>query len=165
MIIGCYIDDLFTIYSHDNEHSICHSFTERLMADGKVEDDGPIADLLNIELTQSKDGKVKLAQTSYYYIKKLVATHSPADAGLPSHQGVKTPCDESLVMHVADALSSSDEIADEFRRRYQSLVGALLYCPVNTRPDVAFAVGYLCRAMSKPTDDLYAGALRVLYYL
>ena len=44
-------------------------------------------------------------------------------------------------------------------------MGALLYCSVNTRPDVAFSVGYLCRAMSKPTDDLFADALRVLHYL
>ena len=78
---------------------------------------------------------------------------------------MKTPCDKSLVMHVADELSSTDEIDDEFRRRYQSPVGALLYCSVNTRPDVAFAVGCLCRAMSKPTDELYADAFRVLYYL
>ena len=68
-------------------------------------------------------------------------------------------------MHVTDALSNTDEIDDEFRRRYQSLVGTLLYCSVNTRPDVAFAVGYLCRAMSKPTNDLFADALRVLHYL
>ena len=73
------------------------------------------------------------------------------------------PCDESLVMHVADALSRTDEIDDKFRRHYQSLVGALLYCSVNTRPDVAFAVGCICRAMSKPTDELYADASRVLY--
>ena len=45
-------------------------------------------------------------------------------------------------------------------------MGALLRCSVNTRPDVAFAVGSLyCRAMSKLTDDLYADALRVLHYL
>ena len=69
-------------------------------------------------------------------------------------------------MHVADALSSTDEIDNDFRRRYQSLVGALLYCSIDdTRPDVAFSVGYLCRAMSKLTDDLFADALRVLYLL
>ena len=34
------------------------------MADWKVEDEGPIADLLNIEITQSKDGKVKLTSRS-----------------------------------------------------------------------------------------------------
>ena len=27
LIIGFYIDDLFTIYSHDDEHSIYHSFS------------------------------------------------------------------------------------------------------------------------------------------
>ena len=54
---------------------------------------------------------------------------------------------------------------DDFRRRYQSLVGTLLYCSVNTRPDVALAVGYPCLAMSKPTDDLFSDAFRVLYYL
>ena len=68
-------------------------------------------------------------------------------------------------MHVADALSSTDEIDDEFRRRYQYLVGTLLYSSVNTRPDITFSVDYLCRAMSKPTDDLFADALRMLYYL
>ena len=53
---------MFTLYSHDDEHSLYHTITEQLVTDWKVED--PIADLLNIEITQSKDGKVKLAQTS-----------------------------------------------------------------------------------------------------
>ena len=35
----------------------------------------------------------------------------------------------------------------------------------HTRPDVAYAVGMLCRAMSRPTPALYKAALRVLYYL
>ena len=57
------------------------------------------------------------------------------------------------------------EVDAELLRRYQSLVGALLYCSGNTRPDVAFAVGMLCRAMSKPTKDLFQDGLRVLSYL
>ena len=32
-VIGCYVDDLFTLFSHDDEHSIYHSFTSRLAAD------------------------------------------------------------------------------------------------------------------------------------
>ena len=91
-----------------------------------------------------KDGRVKLAQTGF--IETLVETHAPAGVPVPSHQTVRTPGDETLVMHVAEALSCDDEteVDDAFRRKFQSLVGALLYCSVNTRPDVAFAVGYLC---------------------
>ena len=52
------------------------------MVDWKVEDEGPITDLLNIEITQSNDGtKVKLAQTNY--IEKLVATHCRPAWGCP----------------------------------------------------------------------------------
>ena len=50
-------------------------------------------------------------------------------------------------------------------RKYQSIVGALLYAATNTRPDIAYAVGMLCRAMSKPTPELHEAALRVLCYL
>eukprot|EP00965_Chrysotila_dentata_P239191 6202953-Pleurochrysis_carterae.AAC.2 len=46
-----------------------------------------------------------------------------------------------------------------------SLVGALLYCSTQTQPDIAFAVGMLCRAMSCPTEQLLAVARRVLMYL
>ena len=50
-------------------------------------------------------------------------------------------------------------------KEYQSLVGALLYCATNTRPDVAYSVGLLCRGMSYPDVKLLAMAHRVLEYL
>ena len=28
LLIGCYVDNLFTLYSHNDEHSIYHSFTK-----------------------------------------------------------------------------------------------------------------------------------------
>ena len=103
---------------------------------------------------RAEDGKVKLVQISY--IEKLVATHCPASVGLPSHQAVKTPCDESLILHVADTLSSTDEIYDEFRRRYQSGVGALLYtaratlAPTSPSPSATSAA----RCPSRPRRPL-----------
>ena len=45
------------------------------------------------------------------------------------------------------------------------LVGALLYSATNTRPDISYAVGMLCRAMSRPTPQLLEDAYRVLRYL
>eukprot|EP00965_Chrysotila_dentata_P135082 4467132-Pleurochrysis_carterae.AAC.1 len=68
---------------------------------------------------------------------------------------------------VEEALASKPtrNVAPELLASYQSLVGALLYCSTQTRPDVAFAVGMLCRAMSCPTPELLEAARRVLMYL
>jgi hypothetical protein len=48
---------------------------------------------------------------------------------------------------------------------YAELVGSLLYLTVNTRPDMAYAVGVLSRFMSKPMDTHWTAAKRVLRYL
>eukprot|EP00965_Chrysotila_dentata_P185853 6135887-Pleurochrysis_carterae.AAC.1 len=68
---------------------------------------------------------------------------------------------------VEDALASKSTraISPDILSSYQSLVGALLYCSTQTRPDVAYAVGMLCRAMSCPTPELLEAARRVLMYL
>ena len=77
----------------------------------------------------------------------------------------KIPCDPALPQLVLDAVDS-DSIPDaDTRSKYMSLVGALLYCATHTRPDIAYAVSLLSRAMHCPTKDLYDAALRVLYYL
>eukprot|EP00965_Chrysotila_dentata_P021467 711300-Pleurochrysis_carterae.AAC.1 len=68
---------------------------------------------------------------------------------------------------IEEALASKPtrNVAPELLSSYQSLVGALLYCSTQTRADVAFAVGMLCRAMSCPTPELLEAARRVLMYL
>ena len=48
---------------------------------------------------------------------------------------------------------------------YMEMVGSLLYLSGGTRPDIAWAVGDLCRHMSAPTDVHMVAAKRVLRYL
>jgi hypothetical protein len=105
------------------------------------------------------DGHVCLRQTQY--INRMAAEHLPQGAS----GDVRTPCDEKLAQHVADALIAPLSTDAALLRRYQSLVGALLYCATNTRPDVAYSVGMLCRAMARPTEMLMRDAQRVLGYL
>ena len=62
---------------------------------------------------------------------------------------------------VADALACIDPVETELLRRYQSLVWSLLYAATNTRPNIAYAVGMLCRAMDKPSKELFEAAERV----
>ena len=160
LYLGCYVDDLAIAYDSDAEGSLYSDFVRALQA-WKVEDEGEMHDLLGVEFSNA-DGVVEMKQTAY--ITKLVNTYLPD--GVPeSFQSNKRPCNSDLAQLVADALSSDEERSASEIRNYQSLVGALLYCATNTRPDVAYSVGMLCRAMAKPTPELMAAAQRVLMYL
>ena len=47
---------------------------------------------------------------------------------------------------------------------YQSIVGGLRYL-VHTRPDIAFAVGYVSRFMEDPREDHWAAVKQLLRYV
>ena len=172
LLLGIYVDDLFANSSHDDEHSIYSQFFGALSDEWDVEDEGEVSDLLSIEI--HSEGKcVILRQRAY--IEKLLATFAPNGAPISDFGGGRTltsqppgqvPADVTLNKSVDEAmLQDVDSIDQKLLKDYQSLIGSLLYCAVNTRPDVAFAVGYLCRAMGRPTPELYSAALRVLFYL
>jgi hypothetical protein len=165
LLVGCYVDDLFVLTSHDDDSSLYTDFTTKLQASWEVEDEGEVSDLLNIEI-EHDDNSVTLRQVSY--ILKLMATYVP-DGVPPSHQATKTPCDTDLPQLVADALAAKETpgwaVDPKLLKEYQSLVGALLYCSTNTRPDIAYAVGMLCRTMACPTPELLEAAHHVLFYL
>ena len=161
LLVGCYVDDLFILYNSDDEHSLYQRFTADLQQRWSVDDEGEVSDLLNVEM-QRVDGGVELKQTSY--IEKLVKEWLPD--GIPSNIHINAaPHTECLPDLVLQALSSVEPVDPDLLRRYQSLVGSLLYAATNTRPDIAYAVGMLCRAMGKPTPDLFAAGLRVVAYL
>ena len=162
LIVGVYVDDLFILFSHSDTWSLYLRFIKVLTKRWDVEDEGAVSDLLNVEITRSNSGHVTLRQTAY--IDKLIATHAPE--GVPStSQRNKTPCDPTLAQSVLDAVCSEDPTDQALRSKYMSLVGALLYCATHTRPDIAYSVSQLSRAMHCPNPVLLEGAFRVLYYL
>lgn len=75
-------------------------------------------------------------------------------------------CQTCQLKSWSDAVTCTDEVDRDLLKRYQSLLGGLLYPATNTRPDIAYAVGLLCRAMSRPSEELLLkllqAALRVL---
>jgi hypothetical protein len=154
------VDDLACVYLQDDEHSLYHAFAAKLR-EWDVEDEGELSDLLGVDFSIS-NGVVSLTQTQY--IQRMMDRFMPEGAS-PRSQSNQLPHSPDLPQHVADALSSSEKAPDDLVKHYQSLVGALLYCATNTRPDVCYAVGMLCRAMSSPTPELLLAAERVLLYL
>ena len=55
--------------------------------------------------------------------------------------------------------------SDACARPWSPREGAGAYASGNTRPDIALSTGLLCRAMGRPTPELFDAALRVLGYL
>eukprot|EP00965_Chrysotila_dentata_P180497 5958474-Pleurochrysis_carterae.AAC.1 len=162
LIVGCYVDDLFVLHSDDSANSLYAEFTDALTGRWNVEDEGPVSDLLNVDIKRHGE-HVTLSQASY--IQHLVDTFMPS--GVPdATRRAHAPAADDLPKLVDAALAAKtiQPPQPELLRSYQSLVGALLYCSTQTRPDVAYAVGMLCRAMSCPTPDLLHAAQRVLTY-
>ena len=48
---------------------------------------------------------------------------------------------------------------------YQRLIGCLTHVPTATRPDLASAVGILSKYLSRPSNEYWKGAKRVLRYI
>lgn len=159
--VGVYVDDLAVVYSHDDKHSLYRSFISALEKRWNVEDEGELTDLLGIEFTRG-DKFIELKQTKY--IEKLASEHFPNGVP-PTAQQNKVPCDRDLPALVNLALLADVAPDSELLRSYQSICGALLYASTNTRPDIAFATGMLCRAMGRPNPELLESARRVLGYL
>ena len=161
LILGCYVDDLFTLHSHSGPGTLYDEFISELSTRFDVEDEGVISDLLNVEIAREGDDVV-LRQRGY--IDRLVETYAPD--GVPdAFTSQMTPAGPDLAALVEQAIVDNETPTPESLRRYQSIIGSLLYCSTHTRPDVAYAVGLLSRAMSRPTVALHAAAVRVVYYL
>ena len=161
LLIGCYVDDLLICTSHTDEGSVFKRLVNSLKQDWEIDDEGEAVDLLNVHFTKTDSG-VLLHQRPY--IESMVNKYIPDGVPL-AFQRNWTPCTNDLPELVRRATDTTVTPEIGLLKEYQSLVGALLYCATNTRPDIAYAVGMLCRAMSKPTPPLLKAALRVLYYL
>jgi hypothetical protein len=103
---------------------------------------------------EQKPGEIHLHQKQY--IDQIVNKYGFKDAA-----PVKTPLDTRLKLakpgdHVANA---------KFRREYQSKVGSLNFGSNQTRPDIAFATGYVARYASNPNQVHMDAVNRIFAYL
>eukprot|EP00965_Chrysotila_dentata_P105464 3483060-Pleurochrysis_carterae.AAC.2 len=71
LVVGCYVDDLFTLNADDRPGSLYADFTVALAERWTVEDKGPVSDLPNVDITRDA-GSILLRQENY--IAQLVST-------------------------------------------------------------------------------------------
>jgi hypothetical protein len=146
-LIGIYVDDCHVAANEDQIVEIGN----QLKSNFEMHDLGLLTYSLGINIDQS-NGAVTLSQAKY--VEKLTKKFGMDDSRIMS-----TP----LPFKPQQDESNNKPFADI--NKYQQLIGSLIYLANATRPDLAFAVGYLARSMQKPTEANFNNAKRILRYL
>jgi hypothetical protein len=135
LIVGVYVDDL--LITGTSIKSIGR-FKQEMAAMFKMSDLGLLTYYLGIQVQQSTKGII-LSQESY--AKKILGK-----GGLLGCNSCQVPMQPKLKLKKENELPMVDAT------EYRSLVGSLRYL-VNTRPDLAYSVGYVSRFMEDFHED------------
>jgi hypothetical protein len=174
-VLGVYVDNLQVAHSAlldpkgkpVDPDSFYAKFLSKLIAEWDVVDEGPMEDLLAIQLQINNDGSYTLHQEAY--ILKLLAKYMPN--GPPPHvQRNSLPYSDNLSENIIAALSIDGASASapaypELVRPFQERIGSLMYLSTATRCDITYSVHQLARAMAQPTPELMGEIDHVLAYL
>jgi len=116
----------------------------------KMSDLGLLRYYLGLEVTQMGSG-ITVCQSAY-------ATKIQEGAGLTGCNPSHTPMESRLKLSKSSSASAVDAT------KYRSIVGSLRYL-VNSRPDLAYSVGYISWFMENPTIEHMVAVKRVLRYI
>ena len=152
-IIAIYVDDLLLAgASKADIDRIKAALSERF----KMSDLGACHFYLGMEVIRDRPRRtLRLSQKAY--IEKVLQDH-----GFGSYKPVTTPMETSSRLVPADQNHQADQT---LRRKYQSIVGSLMYAMLGTRPDLAFAVSVVSRFSSNPDKTHMRAVERILRYL
>jgi hypothetical protein len=147
LLVGVYVDNLIVI---GRCTKIISEFKKQMQAEFKMSDLGPLSFYLGIEVHQNRGG---ITPSQGAYAAKIVEK-----AGLKGCNPCATPMDPRSKL----SRQSSAALVDETTHR--SSVGSLRYL-VNTRPDLAYLVGFVSRFLERPTDEHLAVVKRIIRYV
>ena len=167
--MGVYVDNLQIVHSVSLDASgrgpdgcAYNDFYDKLSTDWDVVDEGPMEDLLGIEIDNLPDGSIKLHQTKY--IRKMVDRFLPD--GVPSHvQKNSMPYSAAFTARINDALSVDPGAYPGILTEFQERVGCLMYAATSSRCDIAYPVHQLCKCLQRPTPDLIRETDHLFAYL
>jgi hypothetical protein len=98
-----------------------------------------------------EEGRITLSQRAY-------ATRIVDKAGLADCNTCVTPMEPRL------KLSRNSTTPEVDATQYRSLVGSIRYL-VNTRPNLAFSIGYVARFMERPTEEHLGAVKHIIRYV
>ena len=146
MYICIYVDDIIIACS---DVGYIKEVKARFCSRFDMTDMGELEHFLNVRVTRTKDC-IRMDQT--VYINKVLEVNEEYLG--PTGKTRKQPLPATAMDAIgrddsSEATNDEQSYLDNFP--YRSLLGALLYLSMNTRPDISYAVGVLSRLANKPT--------------
>ena len=152
IILGIYVDDILVAYRGDNLYSkFCTAFFERFP--GKKD---KLTWFLGMAIDQHEDYSIHVDHA--LSIEKMGAKYAP-------NNSVTRECPSPDLFNKLDRAQNDTERAKVEPFQYASLVGAILYIAVMSRPDIAWHASILAKFLSDPSEDCCAAATQLLQYL
>ena len=151
IILILYIDDLLLM---GNDLSLISKIKKKLGKAYHMKDLEAAQSYLGIRITRDHTHWCIWIDQEAYIDSALSRFH------LMNANNTKTPLPAGVHLTKSETPSSTD-----LRTKYQQLISTLLYAALRTRPDIAFAVTWLSRFNSDPTEEHLRYANYVLRYL
>ena len=152
ILLGIYVDDVIVAYRGDALYSkFTDAFFKRFR--GKSE---KLSWFLGMAIDQHEDYSIHLDHER--------SISNCADKYIPNNKVTRDHPPDVLFSKLARA-TDDVERAQVQRFGYASIVGAILYIAVMSRPDVAWHASILAKFMSDPSSDCCDAAVQLLQYL
>ena len=151
VILLIYVDDILLFA---NETSMLNEEKKLIGSKFKIDDMGEVKYILGMLINRNRErGKMTIRQPKYLegILKRF---------GMEQCKPVSTPLEPGKHF-----LELPDDENPTNINEYQKLIGYLTYVATATRPDLASAVGRLLKYMSRPSDEHWKGAKRILRYI
>ena len=156
IILLLYVDDMLII---GQNASRIDRLKKQLGMSFAMKDLGPAKQILGIRIIRDrKERKLWLSQEKY--IEAVLQRFQMEKA-----KAVSTPLATHFKLSCKQSPSNEEEKKDMERVPYASAVGSLMYAMVCTRPDLAHAVGSVCRFLSNPGREHWNAVKCIMRYL
>lgn len=155
VILAVFVDDMLLFGSN---LSIINEIKHKISLELEVVDKGPAEYFLGMEIQVNKStGEVSIQQKQF--IQSLLE-----DYRMENCRKTSTPLDPGQKFEKCDNCSEKNcEKIDP--KKYQSLIGSLLYLSISTRPDISYAVNKLSQFNVNPHSEHWSAAKHILRYL
>ena len=158
IIVAVYVDDIIVAYANQFDFE---SFKKDFMRKFRSKHLGPLEWFLGVAIEKKANG-YHMHQTKY--INDLINRYAPDRKEYAFGRANDVPLSAEKLRHLS---GPKDDAERERVKRlpYLSLVGALLYLGVMSRPDIMVYLCVLCKYMGNPSEDCYSAAMEVLLYV